>query len=152
MFSIFKKKPVEVDGVVVPPGKTPANVKSSTCEIDSRVFHLFQWDGFGFIVKPYSGDLIPTQIFYPTITIELPMDSIIIGATAEVLIVGDQLAAKWVSMSGAEARWLKRYFLRHGPGHNPNIQQAAEAGAAEQSAGAEAKAAEKTPAAAKPKK
>jgi hypothetical protein len=152
MFSIFKKKPVEVDGVVVPPGKTAAHVKASTCEIDSRVFHLFQWDGFGFIVKPYSGDLIPTQIFYPKILIELPTDSILIGATAEVLVVGDQLAAKWVSMSGAEARWLKRYFLRHGPGHNPNIQQPAEAGAADQPAEDGVKAAEKPSAAPKPKK
>jgi hypothetical protein len=138
--------------VVVPPGKTAAHVKASTCEIDSRVFHLFQWDGFGFIVKPYSGDLIPTQIFYPKILIELPTDSILIGATAEVLVVGDQLAAKWVSMSGAEARWLKRYFLRHGPGHNPNIQQPTEAGAADQPAEDGAKAAEKPSAAPKPKK
>lgn len=105
----------------VPPGKTAALIKSSRAQIDSTVYHLFQWDGFGFILKPYSGDLVATQMFYPTITIELETDSIVIPATAEVLTVGDQLAAKWITMTGAEARWLKRYMLRHGPGYNPNI-------------------------------
>lgn len=83
----------------------------------------YQWDGFGFILKPYKGDLIATQIFYPQITIELETDSITIAATAEVLTVGEDLAAKWITMTGAEARWLKRYMLRHGPGYNPNIQE-----------------------------
>ncbi len=40
-----------------------------------------------------------------------------------MLTVGEGLAAKWITMSGAEARWLKRYMLRHGPGYNPNTQE-----------------------------
>jgi len=123
-FLFNKKKP---DASHVPPGKTAALIKSSKAQIDSTVYHLFQWDGFGFILKPYSGDLVATQIFYPKITIELEQDSIVIPATAEVLTVGDQLAAKWVTMTGAEARWLKRYMLRHGPGYNPNITEPASA-------------------------
>ena len=114
---LFNKKKADSQ---VPPGKVAALIKSSRVQIDSTVYHLFQWDGFGFIIKPYSGDLVATQIFYPKITIELESDSITILATAEVLTVGDQLAAKWVTMTGAEARWLKRYMLRHGPGYNPN--------------------------------
>jgi hypothetical protein len=122
---LFNKK--KVDPNAVPPGKVAAAIKSSKAQIDSHVFHLFQWDGFGFILKPYRGDLIATQIFYPKITIELETDSITINATAEVLTVGEDLAAKWVTMSGAEARWLKRYMLRHGPGHNPNVVEPATA-------------------------
>ncbi|MSP48290.1 MAG: hypothetical protein EXQ95_03075 [Alphaproteobacteria bacterium] len=120
MFNLFSSKK-KIDPNKPPPGKTAAAIKSSRARIDSTVFHLFQWDGFGFILKPYSGDLVASQIFYPKITIELETDSITIAATAEVLTVGDQLAAKWVTMSGAEARWLKHYMLRHGPGYNPNI-------------------------------
>lgn len=116
---LFNRK--KTDEGHVPPGKTAAHIKSSKAQIDSTVYHLFQWDGFGFILKPYSGDLVATQMFYPKITIELETDSIVIPATAEVLTVGDQLAAKWITMTGAEARWLKRYMLRHGPGYNPNI-------------------------------
>jgi hypothetical protein len=113
---LFSKKKIEGQA---PPGKTLPALKSSTARIDSQVFHLYQWDGFGFILKPYKGDLVATQIFYPKITIELETDSITINASAEVLTVGEDLAAKWVQMTGAEARWLKRYMLRHGPGHNP---------------------------------
>lgn len=122
MFNMFftKKK---ADPNQLPPGKTAAVIKSSRARIDSQVFHLYQWDGFGFILKPYKGDLIATQNFYPQITIELETDSITIAATAEVLTVGEDLAAKWITMSGAEARWLKRYMLRHGPGYNPNTQE-----------------------------
>lgn len=115
---LFNKKKGE--GPQAPPGKTLPSIKSSTARIDSTVFHLFQWDGFGFILKPYTGDLVATQVFYPKLTIELETDSITINATAEVLTVGQDLAAKWLEMSGAEARWLKRYMLRHGPGYNPN--------------------------------
>lgn len=122
---LFNKK--KGDAAQVPPGKVAAVIKSSKAQIDSTVYHLFQWDGFGFILKPYSGDLVATQIFYPRITIELEQDSIVIPATAEVLTVGDQLAAKWVTMTGAEARWLKRYMLRHGPGYNPNTSEPAAA-------------------------
>lgn len=119
MFSfLFNKK--KSDPNQTPPGKVAAVIKASRAQIDSTNFHLFQWDGFGFILKPYSGDLIATQVFYPKITIELDTDSITIAATAEVLTVGEQLAAKWLTMTGAEARWLKRYMLRHGPGYNPN--------------------------------
>ena len=123
MFGMFftKKK---VDPNAPPPGKIAAVIKSSRARIDSQMFHLYQWDGFGFILKPSrGGDLIATQIFYPKITIELETDSIVIAATAEVLTVGETLAAKWITMSGAEARWLKRYMLRHGPGYNPNTQE-----------------------------
>jgi len=122
---LFNRK--KGDGAQVPPGKAAAVIKSSRAQIDSTVYHLFQWDGFGFILKPYTGDLVATQIFYPRITIELEQDSIVIPATAEVLTVGDQLAAKWVTMTGAEARWLKRYMLRHGPGYNPNTSEPAAA-------------------------
>lgn len=146
MFSwIFDKK--KADPSQPPPGKTLASIKSSRALIDSTVYHLFQWDGFGFVLKPYNGDLIGTQLFYPKITIELENDSITIAATAEVLTVGDQLVAKWITMSGAEARWLKRYMLRHGPGYNPNISEPVAADTSEASAeggkGAEAKPAEK---------
>ncbi len=122
MFNMFftRKK---ADPNQPPPGKSAAVIKSSRARIDSQIFHLYQWDGFGFILKPYKGDLIATQIFYPQITIELEHDSITIAATAEVLTVGEDLAAKWITMTGAEARWLKRYMLRHGPGYNPNTQE-----------------------------
>jgi hypothetical protein len=141
---LFNKK--KGDAAQVPPGKVAAVIKSSKAQIDSTVYHLFQWDGFGFILKPYTGDLVATQIFYPRITIELEHDSIVIPATAEVLTVGDQLAAKWVTMTGAEARWLKRYMLRHGPGYNPNTSEptAAEAeGGDDKSKPADAKQGEK---------
>lgn len=141
---LFNKK--KTDAPHVPPGKVAAVIKSSKAQIDSTVYHLFQWDGFGFILKPYSGDLVATQIFYPRITIELEQDSIVIPATAEVLTVGDQLAAKWVTMTGAEARWLKRYMLRHGPGYNPNITEPASAeaeGGDDKNKGADAKQGEK---------
>lgn len=120
---LFNRKKGE--GPQAPPGKTLATIKSSSAKIDSTVYHLYQWDGFGFIIKPYTGDLVATQIFYPQLTIELENDSITIAATAEVLTVGADLAAKWITMSGAEARWLKRYMLRHGPGHNPNTTEPA---------------------------
>ena len=126
---LFSKK--KADPSAVPPGKIAASIKSSKARIDSQVFHLFQWDGFGFILKPYRGDLIATQIFYPKITIELENDSITIAATAEVLTVGEDLCAKWITMNGAEARWLKRYMLRHGPGFNPNVQEPSAAEAEE---------------------
>jgi hypothetical protein len=112
MFDFLRKK------AEIPP---PPSVKSSSAQVDSQVYHLFQWDGFGFVLKPYKGDLVATQIFYPKIKIDLETDSIVMNASAEVLTVGENLAAKWVEMNGAEARWLKRYLLRHGPGHNPNV-------------------------------
>ena len=49
-------------------------------------------------------------------------------------------------MTGAEARWLKRYMLRHGPGYNPNTSEptAAEAeGGDDKSKPADAKQGEK---------
>jgi hypothetical protein len=140
---LFNRKKGE-HGAQVPPGKVPAVIKSSRAQIDSTVYHLYQWDGFGFILKPYNGDLVATQIFYPRITIELESDSIVIPATAEVLTVGDQLAAKWVTMTGAEARWLKRYMLRHGPGYNPNTSEPA-AAEAEEAGDAKGKGGEQKP-------
>lgn len=149
---LFNKKKGE--GPQAPPGKTLPVIKSSKAKIDSTVYHLYQWDGFGFILKPYNGDLIATQTFYPKITIELETDSIQINATAEVLTVGQDLAAKWITMSGAEARWLKRYMLRHGPGHNPNTTEPAPYEEPEAEGAGAAKGAESKPAnaAAKAKK
>ena len=51
---LFNKK--KGDAAQVPPGKVAAVIKSSKAQIDSTVYHLFQWDGFGFILKPYTGD------------------------------------------------------------------------------------------------
>lgn len=47
---LFNKK--KGDAAQVPPGKVAAVIKSSKAQIDSTVYHLFQWDGFGFILKP----------------------------------------------------------------------------------------------------
>jgi len=57
-------------------------------------------------------------------------------------------------MSGAEARWLKRYMLRHGPGYNPNTTEPAPYEEPEAEGAGAAKGAESKPAnaAAKAKK
>jgi hypothetical protein len=66
-----------------------------------------------------------------------------------VLTVGEELAAKWITMTGAEARWLKRYMLRHGPGHNPNVVEPATAEPEPPAEGAPADKAGAAPAAAR---
>jgi len=57
-------------------------------------------------------------------------------------------------MSGAEARWLKRYMLRHGPGYNPKTTEPAPYEEPEAEGAGAAKGAESKPAnaAAKAKK
>ncbi|MBM3533801.1 MAG: hypothetical protein FJX60_12290 [Alphaproteobacteria bacterium] len=97
MFSfLFNKKKDEAGQL--PPGKIAAAIKSSKAKIDSTVYHLFQWDGFGFILKPYTGELIATQTFYPKITIELDNDSITIGAVPDNSV----MELSWDGYDGAD--------------------------------------------------